>query len=81
MQLASRIHQQRNMRVGEIFQLARTNGYKLAMKKFVSKAGRLFLIKRVKLAHPPYNNGYLPSAEKTVTFFQEKKGKEATDLQ
>lgn len=67
------IHQQRSMRVGEIFQLTRTNGYKLSMNKFISEAGRLFLIKRVKQAHPPYNNGYLPSAEKTVTFFQEKK--------
>lgn len=69
------IQQQSNMRVGEIFQLTRTNGYKLAMNKFIAKGRKLLLIKRVKMAHPPYNNGYLPSAEKTVTFFQEKKRK------
>lgn len=69
------IHQQRNSRVGEIFQLTRTNGYELPTNKFLSEAWRLFLIKRVKLAHRPYNNGYPPSAEKTLTFFQEKKRK------
>lgn len=67
------IHQQSNSRVGEIFKLTRTNGYELATNKFLSEAWRLFLIKRVKLAHRPYNNGYPSSAEKTVTFFQEKK--------
>lgn len=58
------------------------NGYKLAMNKFISEVRRLFLIKRVKLAHPPYNNGYLPSAERLSHFSgTKKKGKEATNLE
>lgn len=45
------------------------------MNKFISETERLLLIQRAKLAHPPYNNGHLPSSEKAATFFQEKKKK------
>lgn len=53
----------------------------MAKNKVIFENGSLFLIKRVKLAHPLYNNEHLLSEEKTHILSGKKKGKKVTNLE